>query len=111
MTYQFRPEASAVNPARAPSCVAVIPAGGAAGVRKPRMPSHHWLNGTTSRSTATRASRMVPTITQFASSSARLTRLAPAVIRNTSTSRPMAHQRGSTSSAAGGTPWTSAYTP
>jgi hypothetical protein len=111
MTYQFRPEASAVNPASAPSCVAVIPAGGADGVRKPRMPSHHWLHGTTSRSTASSAIRMPPIITQFASSSARLILRAPAVMRKTSTSSAIAHRRGSTASSAGGTPCTSAYTP
>src|SRR5918994_1218880 len=93
MTYQFRPEASAVNPANAPSWVAVIPAGGAAGVTRPLMPSHHTLHGTTTRSTTNRTMRMVPTITQFDSSRALLIFRAAAVMTNTSTSRAIAYQR------------------
>ncbi len=100
-----------MKPASAPSWVAVMPAGGATKVKKPRMPSHHSSHGTTSRSMASRASRMALTISQLASSSARLIRRASAVIRKISTSRAMAHSRGSSAPAGGIVPCTSAYTP
>ena len=54
---------------------------------------------------------MTVTITQFASSSARLILRADAVMTKTSTSRAIAHSRGSSWPARGASPWTSAYTP
>jgi hypothetical protein len=76
------------------------------------MPSHQTLHGTTIRSTTTRVARMAPTITQFDSSSARLIRRASAVMRKTTTSRPMAYHRVCCTSDASATrPLTSANSP
>src|SRR5918997_4432042 len=112
MTYQFRPEANAVKPANAPSWVAVIPAGGAAGVTRPLVPSHHTLHGTTTRSTTNSTRRIVPTITQFDSSRALLIFRAAAVMTKTSTSRAIAYQRvACTSSGVATRPLTNANRP
>src|SRR5215204_2478741 len=98
MTYQFRPDASAVNPASPPSCVALIPDGGLAGVSSPRIPSHQTDHGTIAMSIAIRISSRPPTSTQFVSSSVREIFRASTVIRNTSTSSPIASSRTYSSS-------------
>lgn len=76
------------------------------------MPSHHTLHGTTIRSMTTSAARMLPTITQFDSSRARLIFRAAAQITNTTASNPIAYQRVSCASAAVATrPFTRANIP
>lgn len=90
MAYQLRPEASAVKPASAPSWVAVMPAGGAAGVSSPRMPSHQVENGTIARLTTSSTSSSTLTSTQLVSSSAREIFRATTAIRNTTNSSPIA---------------------
>lgn len=63
-----------------------MPGGGAAGVTSPRTPSHHGDHGTSARQTTTSTTSRTEIITQFASSSARDTLRAMAVIRKTTSS-------------------------
>ncbi len=79
-----------MNPASPPRVLAVMPAGGAAGVTRPAIPSHQTDGGTMAMSTTMRTASSRPTMTQLLSSSAREILRASTVIRKTTNSKPIA---------------------
>ena len=70
-----------------------MPAGGAAGVSRPRMPSHHTDGGTIAMSTTIRTASSRPIMTQLLSSRAREILRASTQIKKTTNSRPIASSR------------------